>query len=238
MSQPPTRMVDDPELEPELKQALGQLGSTNVPFDVGGGLDRLQDAITTGPAPSADPSWFARHKLWLIGGGGAGLIAGAALLSSPTSPSPVAPLAALPMVASAASAYTLPAPIIEPAPEPIVDPIEAPPVVASAKTKAGAPAPSASAPPERPTLAEEVRQLAEVRALAATNPALAAQKADEGHRRFAKGMLYQEREAVAISALSRAGRPGEAASRATRFLAQFPKSPFADQLRAAAPKAP
>lgn len=218
MSGPPVRLRDDASIEPELKQALGELGSAPVPFDVDSGLAQLKQAMGPG-APEA--SWLVKHKLWLLGAGGAAVIGGAALLASGSKP-PAPPPAPAVVVAP-------PAPK---APEP-----EAPPPVVEPSAAVAAPAPSVSAKPQaqKPTLAEEVRQLAEVRALAASDPAGAARKADEGHKRFAGGMLYQEREAVAITSLARAGRGAEARSRATRFLGQFPKSPFADQVRAAAP---
>lgn len=239
MSGPPIRLRDDASVEPELKQALGELGSARVPFDVDAGLAQLKDAMGPG---ATEASWLAKHKLWLLGSGGAAVIGGAALwigtakqpAPPPAPPAPAAVVAppeprtpepATPEPATPGPAT--PEPVAPPAPEPSAAPT---PVVAS-------PPPSASAKPQaqKPTLAEEVRQLAEVRALAASDPAGAARKADEGHKRFGGGMLYQEREAVAITSLARAGRGAEARARAGRFLAQFPKSPFADQVRAAAP---
>ncbi len=218
MSGPPVRLRDDASIEPELKQALGELGSAPVPFDVDAGLSQLKEAMGPG-VPEA--SWLVKHKLWLLGAGGAAVIGGAALLGTSSKPPP--PAAPAPTVVVAPPAPKAP----EPEAPPAVEPSAAPPPAA----------PSASAKPQaqKPTLAEEVRQLAEVRALAASDPGGAARKADEGHKRFAGGMLYQEREAVAITSLAKAGRGAEARSRATRFLAQFPRSPFADQVRAVAP---
>jgi len=222
MSEPPVRLRDDPSIEPELKDALGQIGATPVPFDVDQGLSQLKDAMG---GPGAEASWLAKHKLWLAAGGGAALIGGALLVATPK---PLPPAAAPP---PPPAAVVTPAPV-QPSPTPEPSPkVEAPPPAPAP------PAPSVSAKPQstKPTLAEEVKHLAEVRALATGDPAGAARKADEGHKRFSGGMLYQEREAVAITALARAGRAGEAKARAGRFLSQFPKSPFADQVRAAAP---
>jgi hypothetical protein len=111
--------------------------------------------------------------------------------------------------------------------EPVVAP-ESLPVL-----EATAPKEAPSAPPmgQEQLYREELEHLASVRVAASGNPAAAARMADEGHRRFARGMLYQEREAVAISCLVRAGRPGEAQTRAKRFVERFPKSPYADQIR-------
>lgn len=225
MSEPPVRLLDQAEIEPELKQALGELGGLKVPFDVSAGAAQLKEAIGNAPPAAPEPSWLLKHKLWLLAGGGAALIGGAALVATSSKSTPPAP----PPVT---------APVVVAPPAPVVEKTEAPePAPAPSVEKAPPPPASASAKPQatKPTLAEEVRHLGEVRALAGTDPAGAARKADEGHKRFAGGMLYQEREAVAITSLARAGRGGEARARASRFLAQFPKSPFADQVRAAAP---
>ncbi|MBE7484114.1 MAG: hypothetical protein HS104_29615 [Polyangiaceae bacterium] len=224
MSGPPVRLRDDASIEPELKQALGELGAAPIPFDVDAGLSQLKEGMGPG---ATEASWLVKHKLWLLGGTGAAVLGGAALWVS-TSKQPAPPPAPpAPTAVVAPPEPKAPEPVAPPAPQPSAAP---PPVVAS-------PPPSAPAKvqAQKPTLAEEVRQLAEVRALAASDPAGAARKADEGHKRFGSGMLYQEREAVAITSLARAGRGAEARSRAGRFLAQFPKSPFADQVRAAAP---
>jgi len=78
---------------------------------------------------------------------------------------------------------------------------------------------------------EEMLHLANLRRVAGANPAEALRLAQEGHERFARGMLYQEREAIAIGALSRLGRKGEAKARGEQFLTRFPRSPYADQIR-------
>ncbi len=227
MNGPPKRLVDDAGVSPELKGALDQLGREEVPFDVDAGLAKLKSAVAQTP-PSPDPTGILRHKL-VLGGvaalAGAALVAGIALRSAEPPPPPPAP----PAVFS----------VSEP-----VETSSVPSTTPSVEVERTPPAPSAAppasikAPASKPTLAEEVKQLAEVRALAASNPAAAAARADEGHQRFRGGMLYQEREAVAISALARAGRGGEAQARARRFTAQFPKSPFREQVEAVLPKTP
>jgi hypothetical protein len=51
----------------------------------------------------------------------------------------------------------------------------------------------------------------------------------EQHRtRFPHGDLEEEREALAIKALAKAGQPGAARARAAAFRARFPQSLFAD----------
>jgi hypothetical protein len=226
---PPVRLLDDAELEPELRDALRIESERAVPFDVSVGLERLSDAIAAGAAPSATVAASSgAWKLKLLLGGGAGGAVAAALVAvgisrsePPPEPAPAAPAAA---AIESARPPPLPAPA---ASEPAV-PISP---SASAPAQPAVPAPRASASDARARLAEEVQHLAEVRRLAASNPAAAAKLADEGHRRFRAGMLYQEREAVAISALARAGQSAAARARGERFLERFPKSPFAEQIR-------
>lgn len=74
----------------------------------------------------------------------------------------------------------------------------------------------------------EMDQLA--RARRASSPDEALRLAEEGHRAFPRGVFWQEREAIAIDALSRLGRP-EAAPRARAFVARNPESAYAEQFR-------
>src|SRR5262249_35835227 len=71
--------------------------------------------------------------------------------------------------------------------------------------------PSASAPvAEEDPVGAEIENLTRIRSLGATDPAKTLALAEEGHRRFSKGLLSHEREALAISALVRLGRTQEA----------------------------
>jgi hypothetical protein len=81
------------------------------------------------------------------------------------------------------------------------------------------------------TLAEEVAQLARLRALVASDPASAVALAEEGHHRFSGGALWLERESLALDALERLGRREEAATRAARVLQRYPDGPSAERLR-------
>jgi hypothetical protein len=78
----------------------------------------------------------------------------------------------------------------------------------------------------------EMAQLARVRAAADPSSRLAL--ADEGQASFPAGLFWQEREHLAIEALSALGRAGEARTRARAFVARFPKSPYATALRSVA----
>lgn len=95
----------------------------------------------------------------------------------------------------------------------------------------GDPAPGVSAASSTATLAEEVAQLARVRALAATDPAGALALVDEGHARFTGGALWLERESLGLDALVRLGRRGEASARGQRILQRYPEGPNAERIR-------
>jgi uncharacterized protein YkwD len=81
-------------------------------------------------------------------------------------------------------------------------------------------------------LAEEARAVLDARnALRAGNPSAALRILDEARVRFSNGSLGQEREALTIEALARAGRRDAASARARTFLTRFPRSPLASNVR-------
>ena len=80
----------------------------------------------------------------------------------------------------------------------------------------------------------EIAQLAEVRrAFEDGEFAAALTLADAGNRRFSGGLLYEEREAIAVRALAELGRPADARKRGERYLARFPSGPHAARVRKA-----
>jgi len=81
------------------------------------------------------------------------------------------------------------------------------------------------------TLAQEVAQLAQVKALLEVDPARALALAQRGHELFAEGALYEEREAMALLALGRLGRTEALRVRAERFLVRYPTSAFHERIR-------
>lgn len=254
MKPEPIRLLEDARTEPELSAALREFAAEPVHFDIDEGLARLEEALP--PSPPATPplktaAGAARAK-WLgaatVGAGIAGAVAVVALLRSGDPPTPETPAAVQSPVLIEPPAVDLPP--IETAEEPPAEhPEDAAPEAEESLIEGQAQGEEAAVIPEkrpaRPrapkpppqsgeSIAEEVRHLSELRRLAESDPRAAIRLADEGHRRFAGGALYQEREAVAISALAGAGRADEARRRGERFLATFPKSPFADRVRRAA----
>jgi hypothetical protein len=109
-------------------------------------------------------------------------------------------------------------------------PPEAAPQAPSATSVARAPEP-ASAPSAGGALAAEMDHLARLRALEGGDPAHVLALAAEGNQRFPSGLFAQEREAIAIGALVRLGRLGEARTRARAFLASYPRSAFAERIK-------
>lgn len=134
---------------------------------------------------------------------------------------PLAPASTTPTVASARPASPPPERRIEPSKEP------APPALEE-------PSPSAAvAPPTPPadTLTDETRRLREAHgALTGGDPARALSLLDE--QAAAGAQLREERSAARILALCQLGRVDEARVAAARFLAESPRSPLADRVRA------
>ncbi len=135
----------------------------------------------------------------------------------------------------------------EAAPPPAVAPIGAPiggadhraaPAPSASDWQANAPAPAAAdetgGETSRETmLREENHQMSEARAAMRRGDAPGALTLlDQVRARFPGGVLVQEREALAIEALARSGRRGDAAARAAAFLKAYPTSMFADRVQA------
>jgi hypothetical protein len=80
----------------------------------------------------------------------------------------------------------------------------------------------------------ELAQLTRSRQLVATDPTAALAGVAEGDKTFARGQLQQERAIVAIDALDKLGRHGEAQSRAHAFLAAHGDSAYAAHVRSIA----
>jgi hypothetical protein len=82
------------------------------------------------------------------------------------------------------------------------------------------------------SLALEARLLSRARRELANDPAQALQLTERHRLRFPHGVLSEEREVIAIKALSRMGKQDAAQARQERFMRQFPDSPHAGKLDA------
>jgi type IV secretory pathway VirB10-like protein len=114
--------------------------------------------------------------------------------------------------------------------------------------------PDPKMPPEQRTVARDTAKttaleeasegalLHRAHAVIATDPRQALALTVEHSRRFPNGMLAQEREVIAIEALARLGRAGDARARAAAFFATYPGSAYRrrvdDALGASAANAP
>jgi hypothetical protein len=187
-------------------------GSTDLPAVTTASAAELQAAPPQAPAPPLTPA---------------------------TSPAPAPPPAeptALPSAAPAAvrppiAAPRPPQPILaaqDPAsPAEVPLPASPPPAPVVAATPSPATAPSAAAD----TLMEETRRLREARAaLKGGDAARALSLLDE--RGAAGAQLREERAAARILALCDLGRVADARALGARFLAESPRSPLADRVRA------
>jgi hypothetical protein len=154
----------------------------------------------------------------------------------PTPAERVAPAAAPCATPSAPSA---PAPSVPtprasaPSPSSASSPVASTPASADdaevAVSEVATPAPAGDGSAGESRVKAEMEQLARIRQ--SGDPARALALADEGHARFPRGVFWQEREAAAITALTRLGRTADAAARARAFIARHPESPYASQLR-------
>lgn len=172
---------------------------------------RLGPVLDAAPAGKATPHAFS--KLGALGGIAAVLAIGAGYLVSRT-PAPVEPVRP-PAQQSAPPVQSPPAPASQPAPPAVAEPEAAPSVEAR-------PAPSSAkntaAKPDEATLLEQAR-----RALA-TDPQRALAITRRHQALYPHGVLVQEREVIAIEALRRLGREGQASDRANSFEKSYPDS--------------
>jgi hypothetical protein len=219
MSDDPVRWVDDPDAPAALREDLSRtaaLGSAG--FSVAAGLARLEAAKGAATGAGKALAW------WLIGGGTAVVIGVAAWgIGSRPAPAPVVTADPPPPIVSVAAA----APVLPPAVS--VEVIPTATAVAALPVK-----PAVTAQPKTPdpdAVQAELAQLARIRELGKTDPASALSGATDGDRQFPKGLMHQEREVVAIDALSKLGRRGEARSRARSFLTTYPQSTYAEHVR-------
>lgn len=248
----PRRLLEDPETAEALRTDLQAAATHQVNFDMTAGLARFEAAL----AQNAAAASTSGLKATLLKLGVAGIIGGAAVgvalyagedskpaepvqTAAPPAPAPVRPQqASKPLVqAPVPEEKPVPAaeePVAAPKPQPAAAPKRA--AVASerpAKVEAKpAPTQNRSDTQSRDDLLDqEVQQLRQIRQLAASNPARALAMANEGHVRFKGGVLYQEREALALQALSNLGRRSELQQRGERYLKAFPNGSFSNRVR-------
>jgi hypothetical protein len=215
----PTRLVADPGASPLLRSLLSDahsdlpsLGdvqriSARVEAAIAAGLPPPD--ISLGPAPSV--GGVAGSKALVIG---ASLVVGAALVAvgwvavgGKRQAEQVSPTPAVTPVSSASSPSQ-----------------GQPEAMPSEETGLPATPPVTRGPEPRAAGPSEASLLDQARAELERNPRRALALTEEHRRRFPSGTLAQEREVIAIEALSRMGQTTEARSRGTDFERRYPDS--------------
>jgi hypothetical protein len=227
--------MDRPSVSPRVLAAverdLAQARLDPLPgFDAARVLARLE-STTAGGAPGSRPlqRWRPPRLVWLAAAALVSAAAAALLYKAepPLTPSAPAPASAV------ASGSELAAP-------PAVARLDAAAAASAASSIAspatGSAAPGASAARGADTrLERELRQLSRVRQALGADPAGALALAEAGHVEFKAGVMREEREALAVMALSRLSRSGAFEARARRFLKQYPQSAFRERISALLP---
>lgn len=237
----PRRLLEDPEVQEALRKDLQCAVEHKLDFDTARGLARFEAALAGGAGAGSAAAQGALVKWLVVGVAGAGVAAALYISSSPSpSSNAPAPTPAYPMAQEEAPAKT-PAPeASEPAKKPEMIRAEelevekAPPApVKMVQRPALAPSgePEADAGGRSDLLQREVAHLKTVRQALASDPARALSLANAGHAEFKGGVLYQEREALALQALNALGRRAELEQRGARYLESFPSGSFSDQVR-------
>ena len=229
-SDDPSRLLDSPETRAGLRDVL-QAAKADVGTDaqvarLGARLGPLLGPAVLAPAAglgtAATASGAAKLGLaalaLMIAGGGAWLYSAPG--SPPQSATPPAPI-------SARTAPTPPSQVVPPA-------AEAPAAAAPASPASVEPAEEAK-PATKPAPVAQVSEaelLEQARGALRSDPARALARANEHRTRFPRGVLVQEREVIAITALRQLGRSAEADRRTEAFSKAFPGSAFQRKLNA------
>ena len=216
MSTDPTPLLQDPSAPASLRQALHEAHDGDVPPELLARL--LEQAALPPPPPPPSAAWVPWLK-WIVPLASVALLGLGVLLRRPSPP----------LVSSALATASSSAPSSAVAPvAPADDPV--PPEVTPS-----APAPSAPRPPPAPSAPrgpDEATLLEQARASLATNPTRTLALTREHARRFPRGLLAQEREVLAVEALRRVGKPGEASSRGDAFRMENPDSAYVPRVTA------
>jgi hypothetical protein len=129
-----------------------------------------------------------------------------------------------PSATLSAAPTSSPAPLVSQAPEPL-----------PSAAATGSAAPKVSSSTRAPDV-DELGLLREAQKALASDPASALRLANRHAQRFSHGLLAQEREVVAIDALTRLGRQPEARARAARFRASHPGSAYLPRIERLVPE--
>jgi hypothetical protein len=183
-------------------------------------------ASTSAPLPAGAAKVIALLALASIGTG-----AGVRWLRRSAAPVAVVETRSVASVSSGVSRPVTASPPREPtvATDPHA-PAEEEPKASRARRNASARRPVETIAPSAP---DELELLERADRALATAPALALSLAESHARRFPNGAMEEEREVIAVSALARLGRQGDARARADRFLRAHAGSAYALRIQRA-----
>lgn len=243
------------ELPGQMQNAIDLLSREGARgYDVERGLASLEKVIGEGAVGSASPTASSVFG-WKIGAtigiaalmgivayGSASIYGRAPTGLAEQSMTSTAPAATFAPAPSTAMSADLPAPSVADNAVPVaslsVDQLPSSPAKPSSLGSAPVKPPPArsdgrkGAPlPAEDSTDAELAHTARLRALAAVDPAATLREAAEGDRLFPRGVLGEEREAIAIGALAKLGRTSEVRTRAARYLAAHPTGPFTEEVR-------
>ena len=254
----PVRMLNDPAVAEALRGDLACAADVEVTgLDVAGGLVGLEAALAaeaataTGvAAPVAASAMSLGTKTAIAGsvlvgmlGAWIGLQPGDREPTPPSSAKSAGILAERPVLApppglraQPGRVAPKPVPVVEVVPdEPaiVIDPptvdeppmVDEPPRLHKSRSK--------SAPLSAEDAVAEARLVARAKAALTSAPASALSLANAAKREFPRGMLVEEREALAVQALARLGKTEQAKRRGEAFLRAYGRGPHAASVRAA-----
>jgi hypothetical protein len=234
------------KLPSELERALRNAGGTPSPLELHDLASKLSGALAVplsvpAPAPVVVKSAAAVAKplgsfgVWVVGGilVGAGLSGIAYSWAKPASSAPVEVHAP----ASRHQLALMPQPSLPENPNDSVNVGEPPAPAKSVAHVTTSVVPSAkrvaaAASLEMPAGETEVMLLKRAQQALASDPAQALALSKVHEKRFAGGLLEQEREVIAIEALLRLGQTAAALARAEQFHERYPGSAHARRLKA------
>jgi hypothetical protein len=223
---PPPRMQEDPGLPSELRMDVQRATAEPEDYDVAAGEAKLAAALGLGVpqlagedvalgeaagASSATPGMLGSLGGKLAIASATVTVIAIAIVAWPEDTAPNA-RTTMPPSTEAEATNVVPRPPLAPQPE------------QAREVRTAQPPPQRAAGDMNDDLRREIAQVARIKALLGGDPAQAYRLAQAGHREFVRGMLREEREALAVLALWRMERTPQALRRSQAFLARYPQS--------------
>jgi hypothetical protein len=261
MSNDPKRLFEDPATSLKVRDDLERsIAAQPHEYDMAKGLSRLLAVTAVGSATasvasSAKAAWVASLVKWGLWGGAAIVVTGVSaqlivahshasdsaqsavhavrpLAVAPGGDVPSTPPPASPTVATESPAIEVPPPV--PSPTAVSHgPGHVREERGRVRPRERVDSPGAREQTSDESVAREVALLGRARAALTSDPAEALLLTREGQRDFPRGVLGEEREAIAVLALVRLGQRAEGAARGQEFLTRYPNGPFTERVRLA-----